>query len=115
MSPDQRAAYVKGLRHFADLLEEQPAIPLPCIGRLVPICLAFLHDGTSEDAAAQREAMFMAAGSFPVAWEPAENGSDSPYVRAEGRLHGLLLGLTRLADPAPADAGTPSDLHGETP
>jgi len=95
----RRAAFIEGLRAFADVLEMSPEVPLPFHGRLDPVTIHFL---AGEDP---RAALVAAARAIDgPEWREAisdytETGGGT-YHDLLGELHGLRLRLTaeRLAD-----------------
>lgn len=92
---DQRAAYIRGLRALADVLEAHPEVPVPYHGNQADITIsAFLH---SEDPRAELAA---AARAFPCNWEKAvrDDGTYGSYFDLHGKLHGLSLRLTAYRD-----------------
>ena len=102
MSAD-RAAFIAGLRRFADTLERHPEIPLPYTGTGAAIYFHFVteHDGG-------RQMMDEAARLLGATWGPGETyGNDPVYVKREGHLDGLLIGLIRYAGPEDRQDVTP--------
>lgn len=93
---ERRAAYVKGLRALAGILEGNEAVPLPYHGAGTEIAInGFLgsDDPRSDLAAAIR--------AFPgVAWAKGVRGDEQYgyYLDLTGQLHGLSLRLTAYRD-----------------
>lgn len=92
---DQRAAYAKGLRQLADVLEASPeAVPLPYEGNSSRITFHFLG------GADPRGDMAAAARAIPCDWRKrtTEHDSGAAYFRLQGELHGLKLELVAFRE-----------------
>jgi hypothetical protein len=87
---DARGEYIAGLRALADLLEQQPAMPLPSTGRLE---WQFGFKYTDEE---RRAALAQAARLMPCRLDKNDPGSgdyDARYFTLAGNLHGLHVEL----------------------
>jgi hypothetical protein len=76
----RRARYVAGLRVLAGILENQPEVPLPAAGDLLPLTFHFLTGN------GDRARMATAARALPCAWRKG--------VRDYGKLGGAYFDLT---------------------
>lgn len=94
---DPRAAYAKGLRALAGILEASPGIPLPYHGTDAEIAInAFLH---SQDPRAEMAATVRAFSGVTWAKETRDGqGPDDSYFDMTGSLHGIRLRLTAFRD-----------------
>jgi hypothetical protein len=87
----ERAGYIDGLRALADVLEQNPGIPLPGAGRVSTMTVMFHGD----DAKA---ALAAAARAFPCAWQKRFSGRDGEYFDLLGKVGGLRVELTAMRD-----------------
>lgn len=87
-TPEQRAAYIEGLRALADVLQKHDEVPLPSNGGTGTIVFNFWSD----DAKARMAAV---ARAFPVTWRKHawEAASGTAYFELNATLHGLPLQL----------------------
>lgn len=93
-TPEQRAAYLKGLRALADVLEQHDEIPLPHVGRTTAITIWFTI-GSSDP----RSEMAAAAKAIPCTWHKnAWESSEQAFFELQGTLHGLSIDLTAYRD-----------------
>lgn len=93
-APDERAAYIEGLRQLADVLAEHDELPLPYEGNSNAITFHFMFvpDPRAELAAAAR--------ALPVSLTKKirDYGEDGSYLDLAGQLAGLKFELTAYRD-----------------
>lgn len=87
----QRTAYIIGLRKLADVLEANPAVPLPAGSGTdggVPVLFGFYGSGSRDELAA-------AVRAFPITFS---KDADSKWLNLNGRLAGLHVQLYASRD-----------------
>ena len=97
-APDERAAYIAGLRLLADVLESRPDLPLPTDGSRAGLPLTWSFGFAWEDPKA---AMATAARLLPCSFAKDYVGEDDPLtakLNLNGRIEGLHLRLTAYRD-----------------
>ena len=91
---ERRAAYIKGLRALADVLETHDEVRLPYDGNSAPLNIMFLFgdDPRAEIAAAAR--------AIPCKWRKrvTEHHDGTANFYLDGELHGLKLTLLAYRD-----------------
>ena len=98
-----RDAYIAGLRRLADALEQHPDLPLPYTGADASLNFHFVTE-----PGGGRHAMDEVTRLIGASWGPDEMYGDDPvYIKREGRLDGLLIGLIRYAGPEDRQDVTP--------
>lgn len=85
-TPEQRSAYTAGLRHLAELLDDNPGIPLP-LGHTSNNHIVILFPSSKEPRAAMAEA----ARVFPCTW--TKNAGED-FFDLNGKLAGLNIELS---------------------
>jgi hypothetical protein len=89
----ERAAYIKGLRALADVLEQTDDLPLPFDGHLDPITFHFL--GTADP----RAELAAATRAIPCDWtKRVFDSRNTAYFDLRGQLHGLKVNLSAFRD-----------------
>lgn len=109
ITDEARAAYVRGLRALAGILEASPEVPLPFDGRIEPVSFTF-HFLVGEDPAAAMASASAAIGcpSWDTATRDYTDTGGSAYADLLGSLDGLRVRLTAYRD------GTPDETPAET-
>jgi hypothetical protein len=95
-----RAAYIKGLRTLADLLEAAPGLELPDTGSGPASGLDwnFLRNETDEVWREELARLARVEGVLPCKWDREVSGD---YIWVRGQIHGLWVELTaRSSGPA---------------